>query len=42
MHKIDTFVYITTISKYIDKIMYINLDKRTDRREQIEKELNDF
>jgi glycosyl transferase family 25 len=26
----------------IDKIFYINLDKRTDRKEQIEKELNDF
>ena len=26
----------------IDKIYYINLNKRTDRREQIEKELNEF
>ena len=30
------------MSKNIDKIIYINLNKRTDRREQIEKELNDF
>lgn len=30
------------MSKNIDKIMYINLDKRTDRREEIEKELNQF
>jgi glycosyl transferase family 25 len=30
------------MSKNIDKIIYINLDKRTDRREQIEKELNDY
>lgn len=30
------------MSKNIDKIIYINLDKRTDRQEQIEKELNDF
>jgi len=30
------------MSKYIDKIFYINLNKRQDRREQIEKELNDF
>jgi len=29
-------------SNYIDKIIYINLEKRTDRREQIEKELSDF
>jgi glycosyl transferase family 25 len=28
--------------EHIDKIIYINLNKRTDRREQIEKELNDF
>lgn len=28
-----------TLSKYIDKVFYINLDKRTDRRETIEKEL---
>jgi glycosyl transferase family 25 len=27
------------MSQYIDKIFYINLDKRTDRREQIEAEL---
>jgi len=26
----------------IDRIFYINLDKRTDRREQIEKELSDY
>jgi len=26
----------------IDKIFYINLDKRTDRKEEIEKELNNF
>ena len=30
------------MSKNISKIIYINLNKRTDRREQIEKELNDF
>ena len=30
------------MSNYIDKIFYINLNKRQDRREQIEKELNDF
>jgi glycosyl transferase family 25 len=30
------------MSKYIDKIFYINLNKRTDRREQIENELNNF
>jgi glycosyl transferase family 25 len=30
------------MSKNIDKIIYINLNKRIDRREQIEKELNDF
>lgn len=30
------------MSNYIDKIIYINLNKRTDRREQIENELNNF
>lgn len=30
------------MSNYIDKIIYINLDKRTDRKEEIEKELNQF
>jgi GR25 family glycosyltransferase involved in LPS biosynthesis len=30
------------MSKYIDKIFYINLDKRTDRREKIEKQLNEY
>jgi len=30
------------MSNNIDKIIYINLNKRIDRREQIEKELNDF
>lgn len=30
------------MSHNIDKIYYINLDKRTDRKEQIEKELNDY
>lgn len=30
------------MSKNIDKIIYINLNKRTDRREQIEEELNNF
>lgn len=30
------------MSKKLSKIIYINLNKRTDRREQIEKELNDF
>jgi glycosyl transferase family 25 len=30
------------MSKYLDGIVYINLDKRTDRRDDIEKELNDF
>ena len=30
------------MSKNIDKIMYINLDRRTDRREEIEKELDQF
>jgi glycosyl transferase family 25 len=28
--------------EHIDKIIYINLNKRTDRREEIEKELTDF
>jgi GR25 family glycosyltransferase involved in LPS biosynthesis len=30
------------MSKYIDKIIYINLSHRIDRREQIENELNNF
>lgn len=30
------------MSHNIDKIYYVNLDKRTDRKEQIEKELNDY
>lgn len=30
------------MSKNIDKIIYINLNKRTDRREQLEEELNNF
>ena len=30
------------MSEHIDKIIYINLDHRTDKREQIEKELNYF
>jgi len=30
------------MSQHIDKIIYINLNKRTDRREQIEEELNSF
>jgi glycosyl transferase family 25 len=30
------------MSKNIDKIIYINLNKRTDRREEIERELNAF
>jgi GR25 family glycosyltransferase involved in LPS biosynthesis len=30
------------MSKYIDKIFYINLDKRTDRRENIENLLNEY
>lgn len=30
------------MSKYIDKIVYINLDKRTDRRIEIENELNSY
>lgn len=30
------------MSKYIDKIIYINLSKRTDRREEIENELDKF
>ncbi len=30
------------MSNYIDKIIYINLSKRDDRREQIENELNNF
>lgn len=30
------------MSKYIDKIIYINLDKRSDRRNEIENELNKF
>jgi len=30
------------MSQNIDKIIYINLDKRPDRKEQIEKELNNF
>jgi ribosomal-protein-serine acetyltransferase len=30
------------MSSYIDKIIYINLSKRTDRREEIENELNNF
>lgn len=31
-----------TISKYIDKVVYINLEHRTDRREHIENTLNNF
>jgi len=31
-----------TMSHYIDKIFYINLDKRTDRREEIENELKNY
>ena len=30
------------MSTNIDKIIYINLNKRIDRRTDIEKELNDF
>lgn len=30
------------MSNYIDKVVYINLDKRTDRKEEIEKELNNM
>jgi GR25 family glycosyltransferase involved in LPS biosynthesis len=30
------------MSKYIDKIFYINLERRTDRRAEIEQELNNF
>lgn len=30
------------MSKYIDKIIYINLSHRTDRREQFENEMNNF
>jgi len=30
------------VSDYIDKVFYINLDKRTDRKEEIEKELTDY
>jgi len=30
------------MSKYIDKIIYINLNKRTDRRQEIENELNQY
>ncbi len=30
------------ISDYIDMVFYINLDKRTDRKEDIEKELNEY
>lgn len=30
------------ISDYIDKVFYINLDKRTDRKETIEKELKEY
>jgi len=30
------------MSSFIDKIIYINLDKRTDRRSEIENELNNF
>jgi len=30
------------MSNHIDRIIYINLAKRTDRREQIEKELDDY
>jgi len=30
------------LSQYIDKIIYINLDKRTDRREQIEQQLDEY
>ena len=36
------FIYQHKKNDFIDKIIYINLNKRTDRREQIEKELNDF
>lgn len=40
MHSLHTMS--TSCKQYIDKIMYINLDSRTDRREQIENELNRF
>ena len=30
------------LGNYIDKIIYINLDKRTDRRKEIEEQLDDF
>ena len=30
------------ISNYIDKVFYINLEHRTDRRQEIEGELNNF
>lgn len=36
------FIYQYKKPDFIDKIIYINLNKRTDRKEQIEKELNDF
>jgi glycosyl transferase family 25 len=42
---IDTnlhFIYQYKKSGFIDKIIYINLNKRTDRKEQIEKQLNDY
>ena len=34
--------YTYIMSENIDKIFYINLDKRADRREEIEKELSDY
>jgi len=36
------FIYQHKKNEFIDKIIYINLNKRTDRKEQIEKELNSF
>jgi glycosyl transferase family 25 len=33
---------MSIINKYIDKVIYINLDKRTDRRAELEQELNRF
>jgi GR25 family glycosyltransferase involved in LPS biosynthesis len=33
---------MTSINDYIDKIIYINLDRRADRRELIEKQLHEY
>jgi glycosyl transferase family 25 len=40
--ELEHFIEPSSVMKYIDHIFYINLDKRTDRKEEIEKELNQY